>query len=177
MMSTPFVGEIRLFGFSRVPSGWLPCDNSLQSISYYVELFELIGTSYGGDGLTTFATPNLSGRVPIHQGTGPGLSTYEIGQSSGSENITLLPTQMPSHTHPYLATTGAADTTSVGSSVELAALSGDTMYATDISGATPLTTSQTATQTTGSTIMHDNTMPTLTVQYCIAWAGIFPSSR
>ncbi|NTJ63280.1 phage tail protein [Agrobacterium rhizogenes] len=176
-MSTPFLGEIRLFGFSRVPSGWLPCDNSLQPISLYDELFMLIGTTYGGDGITTFATPNLSGRVPIHQGTGPGLSAYVIGQSSGSENITLLPTQMPSHTHPYNATTGEANATSISSSVELAALSGDTMYATDISGATPITTSQTATQTTGSTVMHDNTMPTLTVQYCIAWTGIFPSSR
>lgn len=176
-MSAPFLGEIRLFGFSGVPNGWLPCDNSLQSISLYQELFQLIGTLYGGDGLTTFATPNLSGRVPIHQGTGPGLSTYIAGQSSGSENITLLPTQMPSHSHPYLATTGAADTTSVSTLVALAALTGDTMYATDITDATPITTSQTATQATGSTIMHDNTMPTLTVQYCIAYAGIFPSSR
>lgn len=176
-MSTPFLGEIRLFGFRRVPSGWLPCDNSLQSISQYQELFQLIGTLYGGDGLTTFATPNLSGRVPMHQGTGPGSSTYIVGQSSGSENITLLPTQMPSHSHPYLATTGAADTASVSESVELAALTGDTMYATDTTDATPITTSQTATQATGSTIMHDNTMPTLTVQYCIAYAGIFPSSR
>ncbi|NTI65832.1 phage tail protein [Agrobacterium rhizogenes] len=174
-MSTPYVGEIRLFGFSRVPSGWLPCNNSLQPISEYEVLFMLIGTTYGGDGQTTFATPNLSGRVPMHQGTGPGLSTYVIGQAAGSENITLLPTQMPAHTHPYLATTGAADTTSISLSVELAAITGDTMYATDISGATPIRTSQAAIQMAGSTVMHDNTMPTLTAQYCIAWAGIFPS--
>lgn len=174
-MSAPFVGEIRLFGFSRVPYGWLPCNNSLQPISQYIELFTLIGTTYGGDGENTFATPNLSGRVPIHQGTGQGLSTYVIGQSSGSENITLLPTQMPSHTHPYLVTSGTADTPSVSASVELAALTGDTMYATDITGATPIGTSQAATQATGSTVMHDNTMPTQTVQYCIAYAGIFPS--
>ncbi|MBX4869965.1 phage tail protein (plasmid) [Rhizobium bangladeshense] len=174
-MSTPFVGEIRLFGFSRVPSGWLPCNNSLQPISEYENLFTLIGTTYGGDGETTFATPNLCGRVPVHQGSGPNLSTYVIGQFAGSENVTLLPTQMPAHTHPYLATTGLAEATLVSSS-ELAALSGDTMYATDISGATPITASQAAIQATGSTVMHDNTMPTLTVQYCIAWAGIFPSS-
>jgi len=174
-MSAPYVGEIRLFGFSRVPYGWLPCNNSLQSISIYQELYTLIGTIYGGDGITTFATPNLCGRVPMHQGTGLGLSTYVIGQSAGSENVTLLPLQMPSHTHPYLATTGAANSKSVGPSVELGAVSGDTMYATDTSGATPITTSPAATQMTGSTTPHDNTMPTLTVQYCIAWAGIFPS--
>lgn len=174
-MSTPYVGEIRLFGFSRVPVGWLPCNNSLQPISEYETLFILIGTTYGGDGQTTFATPNLSGRVPMHQGSGPGLSRYVIGQSGGSENVTLLPTQMPMHTHPYLATTSAASTKSVGPSVELAAIAGDTMYVTDTSGATAIRTSQAATQPTGSTIMHDNTMPTLTVQYCIAWAGIFPS--
>jgi len=174
-MSTPYVGEIRLFGFSRVPIGWLPCDNSMQPISEYETLYTLIGTTYGGNGITTFATPNLCGRVPIHQGTGPSLSTYVIGQSSGSENITLLYPQMPSHTHPYFATTGAANTKSVGSTVELAAITGDTMYATSLSGATPIATSSLATQPAGSTTMHDNTMPTLTVQYCIAYAGIFPT--
>ncbi|MBB3455019.1 microcystin-dependent protein [Rhizobium sp. BK313] len=174
-MSTPYVGEIRLFGFSRVPNGWLPCDNSLLPISEYQALYTLIGTTYGGDGQTTFATPNLSGRVPIHQGSGLGLSTYVIGQAAGSENVTLLPTQMPPHSHPYLATNGLANTKSVGSSVELGAIAGDTMYATDVSGATAIKTSQASTQISGSTVMHDNTMPTLTVQYCIAWAGIFPT--
>ncbi|MBA8879174.1 phage tail protein [Phyllobacterium myrsinacearum] len=174
-MSAPYVGEIRLFGFSRVPNGWLPCNNSLQPISEYETLFTLIGTTYGGDGQTTFAMPNLCGRVPIHQGTGPGLSTYVIGQSAGSENITLLPTQMPTHTHPYLATPGLANTVSVGPAVELGAIVGDTMYATDLSGATGIRTSPASTSMSGSTVMHDNTMPTLTVQYCIAYAGIFPS--
>ncbi|NTF44595.1 phage tail protein [Rhizobium sp. AC27/96] len=174
-MSMPYVGEIRLFGFSRVPNGWLPCNNSLQPISEYEALYTLIGTTYGGDGTTTFATPNLCGRVPIHQGTGQGLSTYVIGQAAGSENVTLLSMQMPSHTHPYLATTGLANSKTVGTSLELAAVTGDTMYASDISGATPIITSQLATQATGSTNPHDNEMPTLTVQYCIAWAGVFPT--
>ncbi|MGG6894924.1 MULTISPECIES: phage tail protein [Rhizobium] len=173
-MSTPYVGEIRLFGFSRVPTGWLPCDNSLQSISDYEALYTLIGTTYGGNGQTTFATPNLSGRVPIHQGTGLGLSTYVIGQMGGTENVTLLPTQMPIHSHPYLATNGLANTKSVGSTAELGAIAGDTMYVTDVTGATPIKTSPAATQTSGSNGTHENTMPTLTAQYCIAWAGIFP---
>ncbi|MGV1757452.1 tail fiber protein [Rhizobium sp. P44RR-XXIV] len=174
-MSMPYVGEIRLFGFSRVPNGWLPCNNSLQPISEYEALYTLIGTTYGGDGVTTFATPNLCGRVPIHQGTGQGLSTYVIGQAAGSENVTLLSMQMPSHTHPYLATTGLANSKTVGTSMELAAVTGDTMYASNLSGATPIITSPLATQATGSTNPHDNEMPTLTVQYCIAWAGVFPT--
>lgn len=174
-MSTPYVGEIRLFGFSRVPNGWLPCNNSLQPISEYEVLYTLIGTTYGGDGQTTFATPNLSGRVPIHQGTGAGLSTYVIGQAAGTENVTLLPPQIPAHTHPYMTTIGPANSASVGSLVELGAITGDTMYVTDTSGATPIATSAAATQITGSTGPHDNTMPTLTVQYCIAWAGVFPT--
>ena len=174
-MSTPYVGEIRLFGFSRVPNGWLPCNNSLWSIAQYEVLYSLIGTTYGGDGITTFATPNLSGRVPIHQGTGTGLSPYVMGQAAGTENITLLSMQLPSHTHPYLATTGSANAKSVGTTVELGALTGDTMYATDSVGASAYITSPASTQPTGSTSPHDNTMPTLTVQYCIAWAGIYPT--
>lgn len=174
-MSTPYVGEIRLFGFSRVPTGWLPCDNSLQPISEYETLFQLIGTTYGGDGLSTFATPNLSGRVPIHQGTGPGLSTYVIGEAAGSENITLISTQLPAHSHPYLVTNGLANSKTVGSLVELGAITGDTMYVTDITGATAIKTSPAATQPSGSTGMHENTMPTLTAQYCIAYAGIYPT--
>jgi microcystin-dependent protein len=175
MMSTPYVGEIRLFGFSRVPTGWLPCDNSLQPISEYEPLFQLIGTIYGGDGQTTFATPDLSGRVPIHQGTGPGLSTYVIGAAAGSENITLISTQLPTHSHPYLVTDSLANSKTVESSVELGAITGDTMYVTDMTGATAIKTSPAATQPSGSTGTHENTMPTLTAQYCIAYAGIYPS--
>ncbi len=174
-MSTPYVGEIRLFSFSRVPTGWLPCNNSLQRITDYQLLYTLIGTTYGGDGQTTFATPNLAGRVPVHQGTGLGLSTYVIGQLGGSEAVTLQQTQMPAHTHPYLATSGLANATAVGASVELGAIAGDTMYATDISGATAIKTSPLASQQSGSFGAHDNTMPTLTVQYCIAYDGIFPT--
>ncbi|MEP7452080.1 tail fiber protein [Phyllobacterium sp. SB3] len=173
-MSTPYVGEIRMFGFSRVPNGWFACDGSLKSIAEYEVLFMLIGTTYGGDGQVTFAVPNLTGRVPMHWGRGPGLSTYVPGQSSGSENVTLLSTQMPAHNHTMLATTGLAANTSVGTSVELGALNGDTMYATDITGAGAATTSPASTQSTGGNTGHDNTMPTLTAQFCIAWAGIFP---
>jgi len=173
-MSTPYVGEIRLFGFSRVPNGWFPCDGSLQSISEYEVLFTLIGTTYGGDGQSTFAMPNLSGRVPMHWGAGPGLTPRVIGELSGTETVTLTTNQMPAHSHVMSATTAAANATAIGSTVELGALSGDTMYATDVTGANGFATSLASTTMAGGNQPHDNLMPTLTVQYCIAWAGIFP---
>lgn len=174
-MSTPYVGEIRMFGFSRVPTGWLPCDGSLQPISEYEVLYTLIGTTYGGDGQVTFATPNLLGRVPMHQGTGQGLTTRVLGQLGGSESVTLLPTQMPLHNHPMSATTATANATTPGPALELGAIASDTMYATDVTGLNGILTSVASTHMVGATTPHDNTMPTLTVQFCIAWAGIFPS--
>ncbi len=176
-MSTPYVGEIRLFGFSRVPNGWFPCDGSLQSIAEYDVLFTLIGTTYGGDGQSTFAMPNLSGRVPMHWGNGVGLSPRVIGELSGTETVTLTTNQMPAHSHTMSATTAVANATAISNTIELGALSGDTMYATDITGASGFATSATSTSMAGSNQPHDNCMPTLTVQYCIAWAGIFPSQN
>ena len=109
-MSTPYIGEIRMFGFSRgAPNNWQTCDGSLLPISQYDALFSLIGTTYGGDGQTTFAVPDLRGRLPIHQGTGAGLGTYVIGQQAGTETVTVLPTPMPAHSHA-LATTTAEST-------------------------------------------------------------------
>ncbi|RUW46371.1 phage tail protein [Mesorhizobium sp. M1A.F.Ca.ET.072.01.1.1] len=174
-MSEPYVGEIRMFGFPRLPIGWLPCDGSLYAISQYDALFTLIGTTYGGDGQVTFATPQLSGRVPIHQGAGSGLSRYVIGQMAGSESVSLLSGQMPQHNHSMTATPSSANAKSVSATVELGAIASDTMYVTDITGATAFTTAPQSTQPTGGNSPHDNTMPTLTVQFCIAWAGIFPS--
>jgi microcystin-dependent protein len=174
-MSTPYVGEIRMFGFGRVPNGWFSCDGSLQPISEYEVLYTLIGTTYGGDGQSTFALPDLRGRVPIHQGTGQGLSNYVIGQMSGTENVTLLTQQLPSHNHALMATTAAATTGAVGVTVVPATVSGDTMYVTDIAGATGAALALNTVSGAGNTQPHDNLMPTLTVQYCIAWAGIFPS--
>ena len=174
-MSTPYVGEIRMFGFSRVPNGWFTCDGSLKPIAEYEVLFTLIGTTYGGDGMSTFAVPDLRGRVPIHQGRGPGLSTYVMGQMSGSEGVTLNPTQLPSHTPPLMATTALATTGTVGNTVLPAALSGETMYVTDITGATGASLAANTIVSIGGNQPHDNQMPTLTVQFCIAFMGIFPS--
>jgi microcystin-dependent protein len=174
-MSTPYVGEIRMFGFSRVPNGWFACNGALYSIAEYEVLYTLIGTTYGGDGQVTFAVPSLSSQVPIHQGQGGGLSRYVIGQVGGSENVTLISTQMPQHNHSITATTTIANAKTVGQTVQLGAVTNDTMYVTDLTGATPFISAPESTQTMGGNSPHDNTMPTLTVQYCIAWAGIFPS--
>lgn len=174
-MSSPYVGEIRMFGFSRVPYGWFACDGSLKPIAEYEVLYTLLGTTYGGDGMNTFAVPDLRGRVPIHQGHGPGLGTYVIGQMAGSESVTLNQTQLPGHTHPLVATTSLANIGAVGSTVLPAAVSGETMYVTDIAGATGAPLAANATVSIGDNLPHDNRMPTLTVQFCVAWAGIYPS--
>ncbi len=176
-MSTPYIGEIRMFGFGTrgAPNGWQGCDGSLLAISEYDALFALIGTTYGGDGQTTFAVPDLRGRLPIHQGTGPGLNTYVIGQVAGSENVTVLPTQMPAHTHTTIATTSAATTGAPGNGVIPGAVANQTMYVTDTTGGTPFTQAANAVTLAGGSQPHENCMPTLTVQYCIATQGIFPS--
>src|SRR5512140_1176359 len=102
-MGSPYVGEIRMFGGTFAPQGWAFCNGQLMAISENTALFSLIGTTYGGDGQTTFALPNLQGRVPLHQGTGPGLSPRVVGELGGSETVTLTPGQMPQHTHTPLA--------------------------------------------------------------------------
>lgn len=175
-MSTPFVGEIRLFGFPRVPTGWLACNGQLLPISTYQVLYTLIGTTYGGDGVNTFAAPDLRGRIPLHQGQGNGLSNRILGQKSGSEAVTLLATQLPQHTHTAYATSSTANAKAPGNTLLPGALSGtDTMYASDIAGASSFSLEATAIGSQGGNLPHDNTMPTLTASYCIAYEGIFPS--
>lgn len=176
-MSTPYIGEIRMFAFGTrgAPNGWQACDGSLLPIAEYDALFSLIGTTYGGDGQTTFAVPDLRGRIPIHQGTGPGLSTYVIGQRAGTETVTVLPNQIPAHTHTAVATTGAASTGTPGSTVLPGAVSDQTMYVTDTTGGAPFTLAPSSVINAGGSQPHENCMPTLTVQFCIATYGIYPS--
>lgn len=174
-MSQPYIGEIRMFGFGRTPNGWQACDGSLLPISEYDALFALIGTTYGGDGQVTFAVPDLRGRLPIHQGQGPGLSNYVIGQRAGTETVTLIQTQMPAHTHTAVATTGAASSLTPGPTLLPGAVSGDNFYVSTTAGATAVPMSTQSTSLAGGNQPHENCMPTLTVQYCIATFGIFPS--
>ncbi|RDS81536.1 phage tail protein [Dyella psychrodurans] len=179
-MMSPYVGEIRMFSFSKVPVNWALCDGRLLQIAQYNALYNLLGTNFGGDGITTFAIPNLSGRVPMHQGRGGGRPLYVIGQIGGDETVTLNTTQIPAHTHPVYATTNAASSGTPGNTVMPGALTNtDTMYATDLTGATQLalqsSTVASAPASPNANLPHDNTMPTLTVSYCISLVGIYPS--
>lgn len=175
-MTTPYVGEIRLFGFSRIPDGWFACDGSLKPISQYQVLYTLLGTTYGGDGIQTFAVPDLRGQIPLHQGTGQGLTTRVLGEGAGSEGITLLTTEMPQHSHSFMASTNAATAISPGTTVQPGTLPSDHLYLQNITG-TPTADAMAAAMIgqSGGSVAHNNIMPTLTLSMCIAWEGIFPS--
>lgn len=169
-MSQPYIGEIRMFGGSFAPAGWAFCNGQLLPISENDALFTLIGTTYGGDGQETFALPNLQSRVPMHRGQGPGLSSYQIGEMGGVEEITLTTNQIPSHSHPPLASnTGSSD--SPGGFYWADSALGKP-YAAAPPGVTmnPQTNSP-----TGGSQPHENMIPFLCVTYIISLFGLFPS--
>jgi microcystin-dependent protein len=174
-MSSPFIGEIRMFGFGRIPTGWMACDGSLQSIANYDVLYTLLGTTYGGDGQNTFGLPDLRGQAPLHQGNGQGLTPRPIGEAGGSETVTLTTTELPTHTHTFLADQAVAEAFTPDATQTLGALPADTQYLTDVTGAAMYPLQPNAVAPTGTGLPHDNTMPSLTVSFCIAWAGVFPS--
>ncbi len=164
-MSTPFVGEIRLFAGNFAPAGWSFCNGAVVAIAENDALFALIGTIYGGDGVNTFALPDLRGRVPLHQG-----NSFVIGQQAGTESVTLLPSQMPAHTHVLRGSSGPATAGSPGGNV-LAATTANS-YGPGPAAAT-MATSGIATQ--GGSQAHNNMAPFNTLNYIISLFGIFPS--
>jgi microcystin-dependent protein len=166
---TPYVGQLLLVPYNFAPSGWMFCQGQLLPISEYSTLFNLIGTTYGGDGQSTFALPDLRGRTPIHQGTGAGLSSYVIGQIGGVENVTLNGNQIPVHSHQAYGSSQAASTVSPAGAVPA---SGQTMYRT---GATPFPLSPTVCSIAGGNVPHDNLQPYLTMNWIISLFGIYPS--
>jgi microcystin-dependent protein len=174
-MADPFVAEIRMFPFNFAPTGWAFCNGQLMPISQNTALFALLGTTYGGDGKSTFALPNLQGSVPLHAGgstnPAPGLSGYDLGQQGGSQFVTLLQSEMPFHTHTMRAyTLDNADAKFVSSSASFASSVGGDVYQT--SGNTQLAPE--ALTPAGGSLPHNNLMPYLTVSFCIALQGIFP---
>lgn len=177
-MSAPYVGEIRLFAFPRIPVGWLPCEGQNVPISGYETLFTLLGTTYGGNGTSDFAVPDLRGQLPLHQGTGNNLTPRTLGSSGGTKTVTLIAAQMPQHTHTVNATANSANTNAPGSGVVPGSLgSTDSMYASTLTGATSFEMAGYTVSSAGGNLPHDNTMPTLTVSYCIAYQGIFPTQN
>jgi microcystin-dependent protein len=168
-MGQPYVGEIRLFGGNFAPNGWYLCQGQLLPISENETLFNLIGTTYGGDGQETFALPDLQGRVPVHQGTGPGRSTYQIGEKAGVEEVTLTVAQLPAHNHAFPVSTGGASSGSAVGGVP-AAVGSDALWGND-----GTTEPMAATTVAGGSQPHSNLQPYTCLNYIIAWAGIFPS--
>jgi microcystin-dependent protein len=164
-VSEPFIGEIRLFGGNFAPVGWALCNGQLLSISQNDALFALIGTTYGGDGQTTFALPDLRGRVPVHQGAGS-----VIGQTGGAEQVTLTANEVPAHGHALRAT--SVDGTSADPTNAIWAESDARTYSTSAPNATM---HGTALGATGGGQAHPNMMPFVTVNFIIALQGVFPS--
>jgi microcystin-dependent protein len=171
-MSDPFVGEIRMFAGTFAPAGWAFCAGQLMPISENDVLFNLIGTTYGGDGQETFGLPDLQGRVPVHMGQGPGISqNYIIGQKFGVESVTVSIPQLPQHTHPMIASTDTADQVT-GANGVVAATPQLSMYFT--SQTDSALNNNTLTPMGGSQ-PHDNMMPYLCISYIISLFGIYPS--
>jgi len=172
-MSQPYVGEIRMFGASFAPAGWAFCNGQLLPISENETLFQLIGTTYGGDGQSTFALPNLQSRVPVHMGQGPGISNnYQLAETGGSESVTLTTQQTPIHTHPALCSSvGGNSSDPAGGIWAFSDLNQYSTAAPDVGMGTP------AIQTTpqGGSQPHDNMIPYLVISYIISLFGIFPS--
>ena len=171
-MADPFVAEIRIFAGNFAPTGWAFCNGQLLPISQNTALFSLIGTFYGGDGKTTFALPNLQGRAPMHQGAGPGLTPRDLGESSGSDTVTLIASEMPSHTHAMVATASPASARAPADSALARSRNGNayqTQTTQNIAAMAP-----TAIASAGGSLPHNNLQPYLTLTFIIALQGIFP---
>jgi microcystin-dependent protein len=169
-MPEPYVGEIRMFAGSFAPNGWMFCEGQTLPISENDVLFQLIGTTYGGDGEETFNLPNLASRVPIHMGTGPGGTTYQLGEMAGTEQETLTVQQIPIHTHPLLASTAVGTTNTPSGNVTSQSVSVK-MYVADqptgalnVNSVTPV----------GGSQPHENTQPFLCINFIISLFGLFP---
>jgi microcystin-dependent protein len=172
-MAQPYVGEIRMFAGNFAPNGWMFCEGQQLPISENDVLFQLIGTTYGGDGQETFNLPNLASRVPIHMGTGPSGTTYQIGEMTGTEQETLTVQQIATHTHQAIASTNAANSNSPTNQLPaLTQASTITAYGTD----SPLVVlSSNALSPVGGSQPHENLQPYLCINFIISLFGVFPS--
>ncbi len=174
----PFVAEIRIFPFNFAPKGWAFCDGQLLPISQNTALFSLLGTTYGGDGKSNFALPNMQGNAPMHPGQGPGLSLHDLGETGGSDTVSLLESEIPSHSHNLQANSSAAvNNTPAGENFAAGnwSVSPNTGNVNIYNTAAPDTTlSGNALAPAGGDQPHNNLMPYLTLNFCIALQGVFP---
>ncbi len=169
-MSTPYIGEIRMVGFNFAPQGWALCNGQLLAIAQNDALFNLIGTTYGGDGQTTFALPDLQGRIPLHMGSGPALTPRTIGQVGGSENVTLTTNQLPAHAH-----TPQAHSANGSQSSPQNALWAGSPAAGYSANAAAIPMNNTLIGATGGSQPHTNVMSFQAINFVISLFGIFPS--
>ena len=171
-MADPFVAEIRIFPFNFAPKGWAWCDGQLLPLSQNTALFSLLGTTYGGNGKSNFALPDLQGRAPMHPGQGPGLSLHDLGETGGSETVTLLESEIPDHAHSLRAATDIADLQTPSAARVLARSQNANAYRNTSQSLTPLAPD--ALTPAGGDQPHNNLQPYLTFYFCIAMQGVFP---
>jgi microcystin-dependent protein len=172
-MADPFVAEIRIFPFNFAPKGWAFCDGQLLPISQNTALFSLLGTTYGGDGKSTFALPDMEGNSPMHPGQGPGLSLHDLGEIGGSETVTLLESEIPAHAHTLMASGTSSTKPNPAGNALTRIQSGATPYVPP-AGAPLVSFSPSALTPAGGNQPHNNMMPYLTLNFCIALQGVFP---
>ena len=174
-MSDPFIGEIISGGFNFAPQGFVLCDGQLLPIAQNTALFSILGTTYGGDGRTTFGLPELRGRTPVHEGTGPGLPSKSLGQKSGTETVTLLPNNLPVHTHTLRAKNTPGTQANPGGNVLATPTLGHSAYKLNPAAATRVGMNPAAVESAGGGGGHPNVQPSSTISFFIALTGIFPS--
>jgi microcystin-dependent protein len=175
-MADPFVAEIRIFPFNFAPRGWAFCDGQLLPLSQNTALFSLLGTTYGGNGKSNFALPNMQGNAPMHPGQGPGLSLHDLGETGGSQTVSLLESELPAHTHTVQMSNAQTDEEGTKSPANNALgrqVGTNLIYAAQ-SGNPPSAFSTQALSPAGGDAPHNNMMPYLTLNFCIALQGVFP---
>lgn len=170
-MSNPFLAEIRIFPFNFPPKGWAFCDGQILPLSQNTALFSLLGTTYGGDGKSNFALPNMQGNSPMHPGQGPGLSLHDLGETGGEQAVTLLESEIPSHTHALQADPRPATLDTPGPQNALAR-SSPNIYKAPTANIVQLAGQAVA--PAGGDQPHNNMMPYLTLNFCIALQGVYP---
>jgi microcystin-dependent protein len=172
-MADPFVAEIRIFGFQFAPKGWAFCSGQILPISQNTALFSLLGTTYGGDGKSTFALPNLQGNAPMHPGQGPGLSLHDLGEVGGSQTVTLIQTEMPMHNHVMQGDFNQSDITAPTATTCYSRSTPGNAYMT-VSNANLVNMNFQMLGLAGSSFPHNNMQPYLALNFCIALQGVFP---
>ena len=174
-MGQPYIGEIRMFGGNFNPNGWAFCNGQTLPISENDALFTLIGTTYGGDGQETFNLPNLQSRVPLHMGTGPDGTTYQIGEMSGVESVTLTTQQIPVHTHPMIASTAASTTAPTNALLTVPTSSQQGVNTYNNAPATMVSLHPSSITPQGGSQPHENVQPFLCISFIISMFGVFPT--